>query len=80
MSINDALAELNTNPTAYYEKLNSEWHIYFWQDDFWQDVTALWDVNQWAYAYDMGSYIKPGGFLAFDYISYNGWQFIYSST
>jgi hypothetical protein len=24
MSINDALAELNTNPTAYYEKLNSE--------------------------------------------------------
>ena len=40
MSINDAVAELNTHTTEYYNKFNSEWHIYNsnWVEYLWINV------------------------------------------
>ena len=53
MSVDGAVAELNTNPTAYYEKLNSEWHIYV-------SWVLLYVANQswtWRYNFDWAFWV-----------------------
>jgi hypothetical protein len=40
MTMNNAVVELNTYPTEYYDKFNSEWHIY---NSYW--TLYLWTSN-----------------------------------
>ena len=66
MSADNAVAELNTYPSDYYDKFNSEWHIYtnYYRtlSDNWSTEHLWWDYYIYYYfdwTWDRGSWSLP---------------------
>ena len=47
MSVDNAVAELNLYPTEYYNKFNSEWHMY--GSSIWDSSLGRWDFANQQY-------------------------------